>query len=75
DELDLGDATATRVAFERCSIDTLEVSHARMTDVDLRGADLGGVRGVASLRGAVVSFEQLMGLAPALADGVGLRVE
>lgn len=75
DELDLGDVKATRVGFEGCRIGVLEASHARLVDVDLRGCDLDQVRGVASLRGAVVSFDQLLGLAPALAAELGLRVE
>jgi uncharacterized protein YjbI with pentapeptide repeats len=75
DELDLGGATAQRVAFEGCRIGVLEASHSRLTDVDLRGADLRLVRGIAALNGATVSFEQLMTLAPALADELGLLVE
>ncbi|MHA7987786.1 pentapeptide repeat-containing protein [Rathayibacter sp. CAU 1779] len=75
DELDLGDAKATRLAFPGCRIGVLEASHARLVDVDLRGAELEQVRGVASLRGAVVSFDQLLGLAPALAGELGIRVE
>ncbi|NNC12926.1 pentapeptide repeat-containing protein [Planctomonas sp. JC2975] len=74
DELDLGDAKATRLAFPGCRIGVLEASHVRFADVDLRGADLEQVRGVASLRGAAVSFDQLLGLAPALADELGIRV-
>ena len=60
-------------------IDDLEADglsdYSRLTDVDLRGADLDTVRGIASLKGATVSFEQLMTLAPALAEELGLRVE
>lgn len=74
-ELDLGGATAQRVGFAGCRIGLLEASNCRLTDVDLRGADLDVVRGIASLKGATVSFEQLMTLAPALADELGLRVE
>ncbi|WP_460517571.1 pentapeptide repeat-containing protein [Humibacter antri] len=74
-ELDLGGATAHRVAFAGCRIGVLEASHARLTDVDLRGADIDTVHSIASLKGATVSFEQLMVLAPALAGELGLRVE
>ncbi|MGA0569030.1 pentapeptide repeat-containing protein [Rathayibacter sp. KR2-224] len=75
DELDLGGASATRVAFSGCRIGVLEASHARLADVDLRGADLEVVRGISSLNGATVSFEQLITLAPALAEELGLRVD
>jgi uncharacterized protein YjbI with pentapeptide repeats len=75
DELDLGDAKATRVALDGCRIGVLEASHARLADVDLRGAELDQVRGVSSLRGSIVSLDQLFVLAPAFADELGLRVE
>jgi uncharacterized protein YjbI with pentapeptide repeats len=75
DEIDLLDASARRVAFEATRITTLNASGARLTDVDLRGADLGQVVGMAGLRGATISPEQLQLMAPALADLAGLVVE
>lgn len=75
DEIDLLDASARRVAFETTRIATLNVSGARLTDVDLRGADIGQVVGMAGLRGATISSEQLQLMAPALADLAGIVVE
>ena len=43
--------------------------------VDLRRARLDGLRGVGSLAGATIGVDQLFGLAPALAQAVGLRVD
>lgn len=74
DELDLDQATAERVAFHDCRIDTLQVHGARLTDVDLRGADLSVVGGLDSLRGAVIDAEQLLMLASAFAQHLGVRV-
>lgn len=75
DEMDLLDATARRVAFPGSRIGTLNVGGARLTDVDLRGAQLREVVGMAGLRGATISPEQLQLMAPALAELAGIRLE
>lgn len=75
DEMDLLDATARRVAFPGSRICTLNVGAATLTDVDLRGAQLREVVGMAGLRGATISPEQLQLMAPALAELAGIRLE
>jgi hypothetical protein len=75
DEIDLMDASARRVSFDGSRIATLNSSGARLTDVDLRGADLGQVVGIDGLRGATISAEQLQLMAPAFAELLGLTVE
>ncbi|GAA5206396.1 pentapeptide repeat-containing protein [Microbacterium kyungheense] len=75
DEIDLMDASARRVAFDGSRIATLNSSGARLTDVDLRGADLGQVIGMEGLRGATISSEQLQLMAPTLAALAGITVE
>lgn len=73
-ELDLADALLRSVRFTACTVDELNVAGAKLTRVDLSGATLGVLRGVGSLRGAIVSREQLLDLAPLLAEHVGLEV-
>jgi uncharacterized protein YjbI with pentapeptide repeats len=75
DELDLMGATATRIAFTGCRVTHLSVQDATLTDVDLRGADLEVVDGLAGLRGATVSDDQLTRLAPLLAAHLGIMVD
>jgi uncharacterized protein YjbI with pentapeptide repeats len=75
EELDIGGANLERVTFIDCTIDTLALNGAKLKDVDLRGARLRTLSGIAALKGATVSFEQLMDLAPILANELGLRVE
>ncbi|GAA5202971.1 pentapeptide repeat-containing protein [Microbacterium jejuense] len=75
DEIDLMDAAARRVSFEGCRIATLNTSGAKLTDVDLRGADLGQVVGIEGLRGATISAEQLQLMAPAFAELLGLTLD
>jgi uncharacterized protein YjbI with pentapeptide repeats len=73
-ELDLGDAELRSVRFEATTVDDLAVEGTRMIDVDLTGARLGVVRGIAGLRGARIGPGQLQGLAPLLAATLGIAV-
>ena len=73
-ELDVGDAQLHAVRFVDCTIDDLNVDGARLTRVDLSRATLRVVRGIASLRGATVGRDQLLELAPLLADHLGIEV-
>jgi uncharacterized protein YjbI with pentapeptide repeats len=73
-ELDLGACTATRVALKDCIVGTLDVSGAKLRDVDLRGSDFKSINGLGSLSGAVIDDYQLGLLAPLLAGHLGIRV-
>nr|WP_300144883.1 pentapeptide repeat-containing protein [Propionicimonas sp.] len=75
DELDLGRATVNRVALPGTRIGRLEPAGATLTDVDLRGATLADIGDLAGLRGATVTIDQLLDLAPMLAARIGIRVE
>lgn len=74
DGLDVRTAELHSVAFVDCRLDELNVSGATLSDVDLSGARLRTLIGVESLRGATVSHEQLVDLAPLLAAQVGLEI-
>ncbi|MCA0295805.1 MAG: pentapeptide repeat-containing protein [Actinobacteria bacterium] len=75
EDLDLGRASATRVAFPGSRIGRLEVTGSKLTDVDLRPARLGEVSNLEGLRGASITFDQLLDLAPGLAARLGIKVE
>jgi uncharacterized protein YjbI with pentapeptide repeats len=75
DELDLGGATLQRAAFPGTRIGRLLAPEARLTDVDLRGARVDDIEGVEGLRGATVSLDQLLDLAPTLAARLGILVD
>lgn len=75
EELDLSQATATRVSFPGSRVAHLDVQRAELEHVDLRGATFEDVRGVDRLRGVTVTYTQLMQLAPLLAEELGLVVE
>jgi hypothetical protein len=50
------------------------VAEATLSKVDLSGARLRSLVGVESLRGAIVSHQQVVDLAPVLAEQLGLEV-
>ena len=74
-DLDLLRATATRVSFPGSRISRLELSGSRLEDVDLRGADLADIGTLEGLRGATITLDQLLEIAPALAESLGIKVE
>jgi uncharacterized protein YjbI with pentapeptide repeats len=74
-ELDLGGFRGSRVAFTNCRIETLDVTRATCTDVDLRTSDFARVNGVEGLRGATLDESQLMQFAPTFASHLGVRIE
>lgn len=75
DELDLANAQLARVTFEGCSVETLRLDGARLTHVDLRGLDMHVIAGVEGLRGATLSHEQTMLMAPLFAEHLGVNVD
>jgi uncharacterized protein YjbI with pentapeptide repeats len=72
--LDARSAQLNSVAFRDCSLGELNVAGATLSKVDLSEARLKTLVGVESLRGAIVSHEQLLDLAPLLAAQLGLEV-
>ncbi len=72
--LDARSARLHSVAFIDCTVDELSLAGATLSKVDLSGARLRSLVGVESLRGAIVSSEQLIDLAPILAAQLGLEV-
>jgi len=73
-EPDFVDARLTRVSFDGCQLVSPQFSAVTMTDVDLSTARLVDPRGLVSLRGATISRLQLLDLADALADQLGIHV-
>ncbi|GAA1265389.1 pentapeptide repeat-containing protein [Sphaerisporangium rubeum] len=73
---DFAEATLTDVTFDDCVLNETRLGRAELKNVDLRGArELGLTDGVASLRGATITRLQLLDLAPAMADLLGITVD
>jgi uncharacterized protein YjbI with pentapeptide repeats len=73
--VDFGRAELVRAAFPGCRLSEVDLTGVTLSKVDLRGAELGITGGHESLRGAIISTTQLIDLAPALAQSLGITVE
>jgi len=73
-DTDLGMARLRSVTFSGSRLDAVEFSNARCQSVDLRGALVVSVRGVAGLRGATIGSDQVIPLAPAVYADLGITV-
>jgi uncharacterized protein YjbI with pentapeptide repeats len=73
-EIDVTDAELTMVGFVDSNVDDLNLQGASLSQVDLSRATLRTLRGLDNLRGAIVSQDQLLDLAPLLAEHLGLKV-
>lgn len=72
--LDARSAQLRSVAFVECTVGELNMAEATLSKLDLSGARLRALVGIESLRGAIVSHEQLIDLAPLLAAQLGVEV-
>jgi uncharacterized protein YjbI with pentapeptide repeats len=72
--VDARSAHLRSIGFVDCTLDELNVAGATLAKVDLSGARLRSLVGVESLRGAIVSHQQLIDLAPLLAAQLGLEI-
>ncbi|XVQ14387.1 pentapeptide repeat-containing protein [Spirillospora sp. CA-255316] len=74
-EVDFGGAALTRTGFPGSRLAATTFVGARLDQADLRGAELRITIEPSSLRGAIVSPDQLLDLAPLLAEALGIIVE
>lgn len=72
---DFSSAKLLNVSFVGCDFEGANFDNASCKLVDLRGEDLSNIKGGLGLKGATISSEQLIQLAPRLAAGVGLIVD
>jgi uncharacterized protein YjbI with pentapeptide repeats len=73
-EPDFAEVTMTDVSFDGCVLTTPQWTKATLAKVDLSGARLVAPQGVTSLRGATIGRVQLLELADAFADQLGIKV-
>jgi uncharacterized protein YjbI with pentapeptide repeats len=74
-DVDLRAARLARVRFPGSRLSRVDLSNVTLEKVDLRGAELGVIITPGSLRGAVITTAQLVDVAPALAQGLGIIVK
>ncbi|MGV8850806.1 MAG: pentapeptide repeat-containing protein [Propionibacteriaceae bacterium] len=73
-EVTLGDATGTTLMFDDCLIGTVELHNTRLEKIDLSTSSLQRIDDLASLRGVVLSLDQVLNLAPAMATVLGATI-
>jgi uncharacterized protein YjbI with pentapeptide repeats len=72
---DFSGAKFSNVTFSACELNGANFDNATCKFVDLRGENIAAIKGVMGLKGATVSSEQLIQLAPLLAAEAGLDVD
>jgi uncharacterized protein YjbI with pentapeptide repeats len=73
-ECDLYEASLTDVLFEHCELREATFSGVKLKRVELRGCDLAGLRGVESLRGARIPWNDVLENGPLFAAALGLEI-
>lgn len=73
-DIDFGSALLRSVGFEGSRLEAADFSNARCRDVDLRGARVMSIRGVAGLRGASIAPDQVLPLAPSVFADLGITI-
>lgn len=74
DTLDLFSTKAKRVKFQDCTVNELDIRNLEAEHVDLRGLEIGSIRGVPFLRGSTIGEHQLMQISEDLAKGAGIFI-
>lgn len=74
DECDLYGATLNDVLFERCELREATISGAAVQRLELRGCDLTGLRGAEALRGARMTWNDVLANAVLFASVLGVEI-
>jgi uncharacterized protein YjbI with pentapeptide repeats len=74
-EADFYEATLEASRISGCDLTSADVTRVTVPELDLRGSRLEALIGPSALRGAVISEDQLFGLAGALAAEAGITVD
>jgi uncharacterized protein YjbI with pentapeptide repeats len=73
-EISLSDATGTSLTLTDCSAETVELHNTRLDTIDLSTSAIPRIDGLGSLRGVVLSLNQVLDLAPAMAKHLGATI-
>ncbi len=74
DDVDFYGATLKNVEFVNCTISKITFASAKLQNVDLSKSTIDSVQGIASIKGATISYDQLLQLAPYFATEAGVKV-
>jgi uncharacterized protein YjbI with pentapeptide repeats len=74
EEADFHGAVLTSVRFERCNLASASFVAARCASSELRSCELAGLEGVEGLRGAGMTWNDVLQLTTLLAGAAGISV-
>lgn len=74
-EADFYSATLKNVRFIDCDFEDVEFSEATLQHVDLTESRILSVKGLRGLKGATINQEQLVQLAPSMAQEIGIIIQ
>jgi uncharacterized protein YjbI with pentapeptide repeats len=74
-QADFSNTKLEDVIFVDCELEECNFVSASCKNVDVSTEELTGIRGLLGLKGATISYEQLMQLAPLLASELGFHVK
>lgn len=73
-EADFMGANLKGVMFENCDLDEAEFSGANLDKTDFRTSKIAGMKGTASMKGAIIDTTQLIDLSFPLARDIGIKI-
>jgi uncharacterized protein YjbI with pentapeptide repeats len=74
EEADFHGAVLTSVRFERCNLASASFVAARCESVELRSCEFAGLQGVEGLRGAGMTWNDVLQLTALLAEATGIAI-
>ena len=74
-DVDFYEARLKNVEFINCTINKIIFTNARMLNVDISKSFVEALNGTSSLRGATISHDQLLQLAPSFAAEAGIKIK
>jgi len=70
-EMSLSDASGTSLTLTDCTLETLELHNGRLAKIDVSTSTVTRIDGLDSLRGVILSLNQVLDLAPSMAKHLG----
>jgi uncharacterized protein YjbI with pentapeptide repeats len=74
-DVDFYNAKLKNVEFINCMINNITFASAKMVNVDVSKSQIEDIKGMNSLKGITISYDQLMQMAPYFATEAGIKVK
>ncbi|CAN5176281.1 pentapeptide repeat-containing protein [soil metagenome] len=74
-DVDFYDAKLKNVQFINCTIQSITFAQSKMDNVDVSQSTIERINGVSSIKGVIISHDQLLELAPYFAAEAGIKIK